>query len=174
VGSSTGQLAHGIAPANIHSGCRYEYFTIACPLVEACLIIFVSGIPTLEANARDRWAEDEDYQAYRFPLQIRLLPLSLFHFLRSNRIVFPIPHKDLERKMGMFDEPKDLCRLFGDKKNLYFKTQRFFTNYLASNLNKIVHIHCDPKNGSLGMCVTPQSRRCLPISKNAHFAVIFL
>jgi steroid 5-alpha reductase family enzyme len=47
--------------AEVH---RYEYLTIACPLLEACLIIFVSGVPLLEAHARKTWAGDANYQAY--------------------------------------------------------------------------------------------------------------
>ncbi len=43
---------------------RYEYLTIACPLLEACLIIFISGVPLLEAYAQKKWGSDPEYQAY--------------------------------------------------------------------------------------------------------------
>jgi len=44
---------------------RYEFLLALSPIYIMLQIIFVSGIRIQERQARERWAEDADYQAYR-------------------------------------------------------------------------------------------------------------
>ena len=47
--------------------------TVLCPLLEAALIIGISGIPPLEAYGRRKWAGDRDYANYMANTK-RLIP----------------------------------------------------------------------------------------------------
>jgi len=44
---------------------RFDYFAILCPIFDAILICFVSGVPILEANAEKKWGANQEYQNYK-------------------------------------------------------------------------------------------------------------
>jgi steroid 5-alpha reductase family enzyme len=55
----------GIALISLPALSGWQYVTLISPLFVYFLLTRVSGIPILEARARERWGDDPDFQAYR-------------------------------------------------------------------------------------------------------------
>ena len=51
-----------VAAKSLH---EVDYISVVSPLFVMLLLLGVSGIPIQEAQAKTRWGEDPDYQAYR-------------------------------------------------------------------------------------------------------------
>ena len=51
-----------------------QWIGLISPVFVAVLLLFVSGVPLLDARAKERWGDDPEYQAYRARTRV-LLPL---------------------------------------------------------------------------------------------------
>jgi steroid 5-alpha reductase family enzyme len=52
----------------------WSWLGVIGPVAITCLLLFITGIPTLEASARRKWGGDPEYQAYRKRTS-RLVPM---------------------------------------------------------------------------------------------------
>jgi steroid 5-alpha reductase family enzyme len=43
----------------------WNALAVASPLAITVILLFATGIPTLEASAQKKWGSDPEYQAYR-------------------------------------------------------------------------------------------------------------
>lgn len=58
-------LAVFCAPALLAGGGAAAAVAVAAPAVETLLLLYVSGVPLLEANANEKWGDDVKYRQYR-------------------------------------------------------------------------------------------------------------
>lgn len=58
-------LWFGVALIALPALSGWQYCTLLSPLFVYLLLTRVSGVPLLEAQARERWGDDPDYRAYR-------------------------------------------------------------------------------------------------------------
>jgi steroid 5-alpha reductase family enzyme len=52
-----------------------QWLSVLCPAADAALLLFVSGVPLQERQARERWGGTEEYERY----------------VRSTRLLLPLP-----------------------------------------------------------------------------------